>query len=139
MKTHEGSGEAEVIRVVNRIQAMLLHAIVTGRKLRIAYKFTRPATLQDLAKIEKALAGWIRGSVRRITKLKSNEIPDFRFDIRKAKYVDGGDHTVTVTLDFRRLLPGKRPAALIAAADAMMEKLDAELEVPASGEPPDAP
>ena len=118
-------------RAIHKIQTMLVCAIASGTSLTWTYGFIKPATARDLAAIEKAITGWVRTTLRQVFKLKPKEIPKFYLDLSKGKFVDDGDNTVTITLDFGKLLPGERPPETLRLARELMDRYREPGEEPA--------
>lgn len=117
-----------------RLQGMLTFAIATGTELKFSYDFINPATIQGLAAIEKAVTGWIDATLKEDFKLDRKQIPKLQFNLQECKHVDDGDNTVTVLLDFGKILPGERPPEVMEAARLMMERLETDLVAATAGE-----
>jgi hypothetical protein len=128
----QGADTEEAMETVNRIHRMLVCAIVMGTEIKIAYDdFKEPATIQDLARIDKAVTRLVRDVLRTTFKLKPAQIPKMRLSLPDSKFVDDGDNTVTVTLDFGKILPGERPPELLALCKKTFPELVADDGAPA--------
>lgn len=96
------------------VYRLLLYGIGTGGKLEIRYGFTRPATVGDIARIEKSLDRLLRDVLGTIGPKPRRRL--FTLPLNKMRHKDDGDHTVTLTLDFAQLIPGERTPEVVEAA-----------------------
>jgi hypothetical protein len=121
----------EAERTYRKILGMLVCAIASGEKFVTAYHFIRPATARDLARLERNITGLVREVLRSVFKLKPRQIPKFYLDLQNGVWKDDGDNTVTVTLDFGKLLPGERPPEIAEACARIMAQYDRDETQPA--------
>jgi hypothetical protein len=94
---------------IMRAHGMLLEAIRDKGTFTITYGFSRKPNVSDFDAMEKAVNGWLCGTLRSLgCKIPRRRI--FRLDLQSAVLADDGKHDVTLTLDFAKLLRGKNAA-----------------------------
>jgi len=113
--------EGEVIATAWKIERMLAAAMLKGSTFTCTYNFKEAPTVRDLAEVEKVINGLVRGTLGRTFKSKAR-MPKFFLDLEKGTWIDDGDHTLTVTLDFAKLLPFERGAEHLELAAQLLAK-----------------
>lgn len=115
---------SDLEETVTKFHCMLVCSIAEGSELKIAYHFNKPPTARDLARLETSINRLVRGVLRHDFMLKPRQLPKLFLDLQNGTWKDDGDNSVTITLDFGKLLPGERPPEVLEAARKMMERYE---------------